>query len=1316
MGSTDPPGLRRLCLIENSAGLDEWGSGSAVGPDLVLTCAHVVGPVQSVWHVTPYGGGRVSGKVIWRSDRLDAALIEVDGHAWDDGLFPLRFGELTGPADCVTYGYPIVRRTAGLHRHEGRAWTVMPTTGAETGRYLISTTAAVPRDRTPDPKTKLFRSPWAGLSGAALLGSDESVVLGLVIADPERYEASTTEVVRASALLREPLFARLVGAGEPVPWPPPEPEGALADGIVGHADEIRGLAGMRENLTRMPFVPPAEGADTHPRRLLSMLSDRTDDRGVLLVGAAGVGKTRTCFEVGTLAEQQGWTVLHVRAGEPGVTAEQLAASIGGASGDVLVIIDYLNECNELSLSALQARVLPDARRGGGRVALLASARTAWSERARFDADVSRLFRRITVDPDDDHSGRIRDTIVERLAPDAGRILGTARLAELCGTRPVIAILIAAELQASAERETLTAGSPTPRPGVLLEWLHRRLREDGLAVEGDDDLWTDRPPSDHLQAITAMVAATPQDERSLLGCAEAVLDDDVEQARHLLVLLRAMGWLVDSPQGVATVHDVVADHLLEQCLLRAGSGVVRGQVLDRILSSGLGRARNVGRCAGNLGRLIRELDATGRSGELERRYAEWLDGQAGRVGALMAEQVSEGASALTALVRGPAWRAVVSERWEELAGPWFERHGGTVAALRLLEYGLKSLSPQRRERLAGDALRTLGGRPPRLEEDHLLCTLLDGDDLGGTALPTTTKLAFRWLKRYGGGESASFLLMSLLRRRDLPPATLRRAGDRALAWLRVHGDSPAAGYVIRSLLERDGMPGECVSLAIELAYEHVAGAPEALRTSFLLASLIGHPAVPAERQDRLSEFAVAWLGSHGDAAEARFVINRLLRSEVVPARTTEEAAFAWLEHHADVFHARAVIVGLIEQAPRTSRRRAIDHAFRWLARHWDRLDASYVLQQLVKRRQTPEVVVYALDWLREHATEEVASYVLAPLLARDDLSEEEASAAVVSANRWLKPREDAFNARFVLEKLLKRQDAAGRGAEHAGIALRWLDEHRSELAAGFILEPLLRLRYLDEKTSRRIVSEAVTWFELHRTVRNASYVFMPLLGHPMLEPEQRITAAEAALAWIDANEEVKPTDIVGQLLREDDPLPEELRRAVADRAIVRCTKGKDLRWPLYYGSLDLSLDVAFAKLADHNADKEAVPVLRALLSRRDVVGEPLARVAAHTLGWLDGRTTNSTYGILLGGVVGRLAELTDEHFNAAAGHALTWLDGRAGQPYSQPLLVALLNDPRLTESHATRLMVHARTWLGTLGDDTRTDAQIEAVRAALDRRD
>ena len=113
----------------------------------------------------------------------------------------------------------------------------------------------------------------------------------------------------------------------------------------------------------MPFVPPSDMvAPAHPDQLLKNLSRAAGSgRGLLLVGGAGVGKTRTCFEVARRAIDQGWAVLYVTAGEPLVTTQQMYEAVQQTRCDrVLVVLDYLNECSGIDFQALRQRYLPAA--------------------------------------------------------------------------------------------------------------------------------------------------------------------------------------------------------------------------------------------------------------------------------------------------------------------------------------------------------------------------------------------------------------------------------------------------------------------------------------------------------------------------------------------------------------------------------------------------------------------------------------------------------------------------------------------------------------------------------------------------------------------------------------------------------------------------------------------------------------------------------------------------------------------------------------------------------------------------------------------
>ena len=119
---------------------DGRGSGYVIAPRLVITSAHVSGPVGTA--VTVFAveeGRRSSGTVTWRGTaggRDDAALVEVDAPGW-------------------------------MQRQDRAAETAQPSGTLNPGgryvgdRYVMTVTGA------PPGPTGDGSSPWGGLSGAA---------------------------------------------------------------------------------------------------------------------------------------------------------------------------------------------------------------------------------------------------------------------------------------------------------------------------------------------------------------------------------------------------------------------------------------------------------------------------------------------------------------------------------------------------------------------------------------------------------------------------------------------------------------------------------------------------------------------------------------------------------------------------------------------------------------------------------------------------------------------------------------------------------------------------------------------------------------------------------------------------------------------------------------------------------------------------------------------------------------------------------------------------------------------------------------------
>ena len=99
------------------------------------------------------------------------------------------------------------------------------------------------------------------------------------------------------------------------------------------------LSGFKEylNKSKLEFVAPKTDDPCHPDQILNRLSQTEDEPGVLVVGAGGVGKTRTVLEVSHKAAEEGWRVLYILPDEPPVTTEDLGEVVLPYEGKTLLV-------------------------------------------------------------------------------------------------------------------------------------------------------------------------------------------------------------------------------------------------------------------------------------------------------------------------------------------------------------------------------------------------------------------------------------------------------------------------------------------------------------------------------------------------------------------------------------------------------------------------------------------------------------------------------------------------------------------------------------------------------------------------------------------------------------------------------------------------------------------------------------------------------------------------------------------------------------------------------------------------------------------
>ncbi|MFD8012534.1 caspase family protein [Streptomyces sp. NPDC058955] len=1069
---------------------------------------------------------------------------------------------------------------------------------------------------------------------------------------PEPRIAATGEGGRIP-LARNPAFtgekpAAAAGtAGRPAP---PRPVGLGS--VIPQENFVGGLGGFERNLTPecLPYVSPGQDHETEPSRLFRRLR-ASDDRGVLLTGAAGTGKTRTVLEVGRVALDADWRVLHLRPGGKEVTTE-IVDEVLAEDTPALVVMDYLhhyvrNDGPRLDLTTLRYQLLPAARLQGIKVAFLATGRPGWLRKSD-ELHLYELFDEVELRQDEEFQRRVAEQALTRLAPTAVARLGMDRMWEICGHRPVIALLIAREVERRFEDGSLPDLAGLRASGELSTWLRSRLEEDDLGVvrSGDDrrraTTFQQVPASELLVAAAAAAAACPQRYAEVVAAAQAALpraSEDAPEAEEVVETLLDLGWLqrTGPADTVTTAHDIVCDQLVESVILPPGSRSPDRRGTTSLLDASLTGPRTLGRYATNLARLMNDLTPRSRDAVSE-LLDRWFTENAAAIGDAMRRDADTGGYALGALVYGPPWSQAAVRNWQEVAGPWLDEYGDHADARHLLHSGLSRLPA---------------------ESAALL-----------------VPAAVRWLDAYGWRQDASYVLGPLLNRTDLPDG-LSPFLENAVGWIKLHGRSREAHFVLGALVTRSDLTSHQVRKAVLAALHWCENAMAARQTGTILHPLLVRRDLTNDEVRRAFAASYGWVGRHLDLEISSKVVVALLEHPDLPREEIRYAAtlaLEWLEHHGETRHANRVLHPVLGRrgAGRPQLRQTVDHALRWLSSHAVEHDADFLIRRLLEGDDlTPEergvVAGFGVAWLEAHAEDKDPDFLIRTLLEGDDLTLEERGVVAGFGVAWLEAHAEEENASFIMSKLLSRSDLAEEQTRLViGLATSWLELHGLKPTAGFVLSYLLPREDLPAVEAHRAVVLALGWLSEHREVKDASYVLPALLARPELGGVHAEQGIASALAWLRAYHLADTADrVLRPLLRRCELKPADVRSAVRYTA----------RW------LEL-----------HRRHKIAGSLLGALLARDDLTAAEAATGVEEGLTWLERYCPGNGTDQLLPELLRRPGLTPEQRGQVAAFAELRERQDPTLRLEVQQLCKALADHPARTDEERLRDLVRAVEWL------------------------
>ncbi|MFC7582540.1 hypothetical protein ACFQYP_64600 [Nonomuraea antimicrobica] len=587
-------------------------------------------------------------------------------------MWNARIAKLRKNADQVRYdviGFPeygVEKRLSGRRQFFG---TIVLGSFADPYRLELTVDSGQPeitvlidtaRGLTPETR------PWAGVSGAVVLVGGKGVVVGVCTG----HLSPSLRAVSVAHLEEDPPLRSLLEPRgiRPLEYTGETPPSDLRE-LVPHDNVVAELADSGRHLCekRISFVKPEQHHPARPENLLARLEFETP--GVLLTGAAGAGKSRICLETAALAQRNGWQVLHQRPATDPAVERAVDLAVRSGRGKVLIVLDDVRP--DISFD-------PGAMREGAdhrlpRVAVLASAGPTAFATLR-ERCVAQLFGHAAVPDTEPYLRRVQQAILGCIAPRPDKASGWSaeELAGLCGLRPGLAVLIAAEVRRRGPGEPAVPRRSRLPGGELSNWLLTHLRADELFP--DPGAMAGRGP--YPLAAAAALAACPQPRpmveaaagRLLAGFPESGLD-----AASVVDTLVNRGWLEEREERLHSVHDLVTEELLRYCLVTPSGETLHGAQSAALLDAALTGTATFARLAHRLRLMSAGYPESALRPLLERLCGLWLDQHAREAGVLLGDgdNTQEAERGLLAMVAGPPWHAALTRNWPVVAGPFLQ---------------------------------------------------------------------------------------------------------------------------------------------------------------------------------------------------------------------------------------------------------------------------------------------------------------------------------------------------------------------------------------------------------------------------------------------------------------------------------------------------------------------------------------------------------------------------------------------------------------------------------------------------------------------
>ncbi|WP_194421515.1 S1 family peptidase [Microbacterium abyssi] len=1153
------------------------GRAICVAPRILLTAGHVVGDTQPGDLGVSLGLDEPRVAVIFtrRDADLDVAILHVDG---DFDVSPVR---RPSPAEL---------------------WHLEATPG-DARPDLTGTITSVRRSRrnaygrsVPALQLRVDQTlqDFHGYSGAAVTADDDnSAVAVLVEQQPATARGRSSGFANVLYAIAIPTALEALGVHAQIEVP--ARRGPLPSSLLYHDEVIASLRGYRSRLTSedLRFVRPPQGTPWSPDSLWSSLSEGGTG-SVLLVGHGGVGKTRTLLEVGDIAAESGWDVIHVRGGNAARVADTISERVRDpAAAPVLLLLDYLNLARELDLLALTE--IANAASSSPRLRLLATSRTGWELRHRHDAGMSR-FSRVFLAPTEQDARDVCLAIVREIAPSATTKFGAATVLDLTGShRPILAVLLGQVVEA----QVVTTGD---LPAALVSediasWLDDRLLEDDILptqASAGEEL-----PS-HMLVAAVCLASAPASADALLETALCAVEGaSRELVAVTLERLRQLGWLIDVDHQLSSAHDVVVDKILEAAVLHHSTGIVRESALATVLRTALNSPAPFANVIASLERVLDERVAQDLPiVELRSRATHWLMQSSEAIAEPLRADTAGSARVAAQILESELWSNDLTSRWVALGSSLLGAVENSPLAAEPLLVACRSLEKDVSPSISDRAVAWIVQQGSSVDE-FVMNACLTRKDVSSVDSETLVSVALQSLEPRWGEVSADFTLRRLLRRPELSASDLTTCSDYIRGWLESFGETEHAIHLLSAVVDRTELRQRSRQLwdhAWGLTIAWIQARPHHIDGAFALESLLGSENASSDFDSDLWPLVADWLSARGTEPPAVYVLESLLKTKrleqdrhefvivsveswvaanlgskatsflLKPLIAWEQAHRTWSERiwnlvdswlavTTDSENSGWVLRAALRDRPKDDpvAPRIWPHIRRWLLQHGNRFDAGLVLSDALKWGYLGEGVAAVLwecveKWLPLHASGSTGSHLFQAALRWEALDAARATRLFDLIFKWLKHGTVADSVPYVLQASVEYVTTTGRALPSTiwDRAIDWLDGPTSSSgAAAHLLRKMLQSPTILEDHAEEIVGRATIWLEQTPDGQPSVRLARTLIAALPATPSASLGRAEAALTHCIQSPQLASDYETGQLIQElaDRSTTETMRRAI-----------------------------------------------------------------------------------------------------------------------------------------------------------------------------